>query len=234
MERKGIDVSKWNGDVDFKKVKAAGIDFVMIRAGYGSLASQKDTKFEQNYKNAKAAGLGVGAYWYSYATTEDGARAEAAACLEVIKGKTFEYPIAFDIEEKKQYDLGTAKVEKLINAFCLAMEKAGYFCSLCSYECFLTDRVSASVRSRFDVWCANYSRKPSINYGMYQYSCTGKIDGCNGSVDLDVAVRDYPQIPTKRAAILSTPLLMATVCGCLLLSIWAKETASKRLRRSII
>lgn len=194
MAFKGIDVSKWNGDIDFKKVKAAGVNFVMIRAGYGKYTTQKDTKFEQNYKNATAAGLNVGAYWYSYATTEADALAEAATFLKTIKGKSFNFPLAFDIEEKAQYNLGTAKVEKIINAFCGAIEKAGYYCMLYSYESFLTNRTTAATRGKYDVWCANISRKPSITFGIHQYSFTGKINGISGNVDLNTTEKNYPTI----------------------------------------
>lgn len=194
MEYKGIDVSKWNGNIDYTKVKAAGVDFVMIRAGYGSSTKQKDPKFEQNYNNARAAGLNVGAYWYSYAESEAQAIAEAATFLKVVKGKKFDYPLAFDIEEKAQYNLGTAKVDAIIKAFCGAIEKAGYYCMLYSYESFLKYRVSADVRAKYDIWCANISREPSIMCGMYQYSWTGKINGCNGNVDLNAAYKDYPAI----------------------------------------
>ena len=101
---KGIDVSQHQGNIDFGKVKAAGYDFVIIRAGYGKYASQKDPYFEQNYAGAKAAGLNVGAYWYSYADSTANAKLEAEACLQVIKGKTFEYPIYFDLEERSQFN----------------------------------------------------------------------------------------------------------------------------------
>ena len=100
---KGIDVSSWQGIVDYKKVKAGDIDFVIIRAGFGRETSQKDNCFEQNYSAAKAAGLDVGAYWYSYADSAEDAVREAKACMEVIKGKKFEYPIYFDLEEQSQF-----------------------------------------------------------------------------------------------------------------------------------
>lgn len=100
---KGIDVSQYQQGVDFKKVKAAGIDYVIIRAGFGKYANQKDPCFENHYKAAKAAGLKVGAYWYSYAATVEEAKAEAQTCINAIKGKTFEYPIYFDLEERSQF-----------------------------------------------------------------------------------------------------------------------------------
>lgn len=100
---KGIDVSQYQQNIDFKKVKASGVDFVIIRAGYGKYANQKDPYFERHYKAAKAAGLKVGAYWYSYAASVEDAKAEAQTCINAIKGKTFEYPIYFDLEERSQF-----------------------------------------------------------------------------------------------------------------------------------
>lgn len=109
---KGIDVSQYQQSIDFKKVKASGVDFVIIRAGFGKYANQKDPYFEKNYKAAKAAGLKVGAYWYSYAASVEDAKAEAQTCINAIKGKTFEYPIYFDLEERSQF----ARVEYFATA----------------------------------------------------------------------------------------------------------------------
>ena len=95
---KGIDVSKYQGQVDFNAVKKVGFEFVIIQAGYGRYTTQKDPFFEINYQRAKAAGLHVGAYWFSYAINPDDARAEAIACAEVIKGKQFDFPIFYDLE----------------------------------------------------------------------------------------------------------------------------------------
>lgn len=114
---KGIDVSVHNGSIDWQKVKNAGIQFAILRAGYGRELSQKDARFEENYKNAKAAGTLVGAYWYSYAMSEDEARLEANVFLSVIKGKQFEMPVYFDLEEKKQFDLGKEKVSAIMRAW---------------------------------------------------------------------------------------------------------------------
>lgn len=111
-----IDVSVHNGKIDWQKVRAAGIDFAILRAGYGRLASQKDERFEENYAGAKAAGIPVGAYWYSYAMTPEEAELEADVFLSVIKGKQFEMPVYFDLEEKKQFDLGKEKVSAIMRA----------------------------------------------------------------------------------------------------------------------
>ena len=111
-DMKGIDVSVHNGNIDWGKVKADGIDFAILRAGFGKLEKQKDEKFEQNYAGAKAAGIPVGAYWYSYAMTPEEAEQEADVFLSVIKGKQFEMPVYFDLEEKKQFDLGKGTLMK--------------------------------------------------------------------------------------------------------------------------
>ena len=99
MVTHGIDVSKHQGVIDWRKVKA---EFAILRAGFGRYANQKDTQFERNYAGAKAAGIPVGAYWYSYARSAEEAREEAKACLQVLQGKQFEFPIYFDIEDCSQ------------------------------------------------------------------------------------------------------------------------------------
>lgn len=195
--KNGIDLSVHNGVVNMNAVKNSGIDFVIIRDGYGDLLSypsQKDPRFEQNYANAKAAGLHVGTYHYLYATTAQGARREAEGFLANIKGKQFDYPIALDIEERTQYDLPNATVEAMVKAFMDTCEAAGYYCALYSYESFLTAKMSAGFRAKYDVWCANISREPSIAYGIWQYSFTGSVGGCSGRVDMNRTSKDYPQI----------------------------------------
>jgi GH25 family lysozyme M1 (1,4-beta-N-acetylmuramidase) len=194
---KGVDLSVHNGAVDFAKLKSAGYTFAILREGYGdelSYPGQKDTRFEQNYKNAKAAGLHIGAYHYMYATTVNGARREAQGFLNNLKGKSFDYPIALDIEERSQYNLPNATVEAIVKAFMDVCEQAGYYCLLYSYESFLTAKFSAAFRSKYDVWCANITRTPSIAYGIHQYSFTGRVAGIAGNVDLNSTSRDYPSI----------------------------------------
>ena len=194
---KGADLSVHNGAVDMAKVKSAGYSFVFLREGYGdevSYPSQKDSRFESNYKNAKAAGLHVGAYHYLYATTVEGAKREAQGFLKNLSGKSFDYPIALDIEESSQYKLTNSTVEAITKAFMDICEQAGYYVMLYSYESFLTAKFSADFRKRYDVWCANISRQPSISYGIWQYSFTGMILGISGRVDLNRTSKDYPYI----------------------------------------
>ena len=193
--KKGIDVSKHNGVIDFQKVKAAGYDFVIIRAGYGKSATQKDAMFDLNYAKAKAAGLDVGAYWYSYALSFDEGRAEAMACLECIKNKAFEYPIYFDLEESKQFAKGKTFCSDLVKTFCGELEKAGYFAGLYTSKSILETMIDDSVKNRFTIWCAQWNSKCTYqgNYGIWQKSETGRINGINGNVDLDESYLDFPK-----------------------------------------
>lgn len=194
MKIKGIDVSRHQGNIDFNKVKNAGIDFVIIRAGYGRDISQKDKLFEQNYKRAKTAGLKVGAYWYSYATSVDDVKQEAKACLQAIKGKTFEYPIYFDLEEQDQFAKGKAFCDSLVKAFCTELEKAGYWAGLYISRSPLQTHISSDVAKRYALWIAEYGSKCNYSgsYAIWQYSSKGKVAGVSGNVDCDYCYIDYP------------------------------------------
>ncbi len=193
---KGIDVSKWNGSIDFNKVKADGIDFVIIRAGYGWDTSQKDRTFEQNYARAKAAGLHVGAYWYSYARSADNARSEAKVCKQIIAGKQFDYPIFFDLEESSQLSRGQAFCDSLIQAFCNEMEAGGYFAGFYTSASVARNILSKSIHKRYAFWCAQWANTNSFEgeSGLWQYSSKGSVSGIAGNVDLDISYIDYPSL----------------------------------------
>ena len=196
----GIDVSQWQGgNIDFNKVKAAGINFVIIRAGYGRSTTQKDPYFETNYNKAKAAGLNVGAYWYSYAGSTADAKAEAAACIKVISGKTFEYPIFFDLEERKQFDKGKNFCSSLVTAFCSELEKAGYFTGLYISRSPLEQYITRDVSKKYTLWVAEYGGKLNYDceYGIWQNSSTWRVNGVAGNVDHDYSYVDYPSIIKK-------------------------------------
>ena len=193
-DMKGIDVSVHNGDIDWGKVKADGIDFAIIRAGYGRLASQKDEKFERNYAGAKAAGIPVGAYWYSYAMTPEEAELEADVFLSVIKGKQFEMPVYFDLEEKKQFDLGKESVSAIMRAFLKKVEGAGYFVGLYGSASSLTTHTADDIKSWYTIWLAHWVDQTNYSgaYGIWQHSEKGKVAGINGNVDLDICYKDFP------------------------------------------
>ena len=193
-DMKGIDVSVHNGNIDWQKVKNAGIDFAILRAGYGRLASQKDERFEQNYSGAKAAGIPIGAYWYSYAMSEDEARLEADVFLSIIKGKQFEFPVYYDVEEKKQFALGKEKVSAIMRAFLERVEAAGYFVGLYGSASSLTTHTADDIKSWYTIWLAHWVDQTNYSgaYGIWQHSEKGKVAGINGNVDLDICYKDFP------------------------------------------
>lgn len=190
----GIDVSKHNGHIDWQKVKAAGVDFVIIRAGYGRELSQKDSLFEENYRGAKAAGLKVGAYWYSYATTGEDAIKEARTFLQVVQGKQFEFPLYFDIEEENQ--MVSANI--LISAFCNEIEKAGYFAGFYASKSVVQNYVSTATRERYSLWVAEWQPVQHMSAPMWQRSASERVDGIDGYVDANVCHMDFEPIIRER------------------------------------
>lgn len=198
ISRKGIDVSQWQGNIDFNKVKADGVDFVIIRAGYGKVASQKDPFFDSNYESAKRAGLGVGVYWYSYADSVESAMQEAKTCLDIIKGKTFEYPIYFDIEENSQFNRGKAFCSSITRTFCDTLEKAGYWAGIYTGRFAINTYFDDEIKSgkRYALWIAEWASILSFtgDCGMWQSSDKGKVNGIAGNVDMDVCYVDYPAL----------------------------------------
>ena len=201
MSMKGIDVSKHQGTVNWSHVKADGVEFAIIRAGYGKQASQKDTQFENNYAGCKSNGVPVGVYWYSYATTPDEARKEAAVCLSVIKGKTFEYPVYFDIEEPSVLAKGKAACTAIAKAFLETVEKAGYFMGIYSSKSHLESCFTEELRTRYAVWVAHYGVDKTTyhgQYGIWQKSSTGKVSGIRGNVDMNECYTDYPAVIRKK------------------------------------
>lgn len=207
MTLRGIDVSEHQGSIDWKAVKEkAQVDFAILRAGYGRALSQKDHTFEQNYVGCKSADIPCGVYWYSYATTPDEAKAEARVLLEVIKGKQFEYPIYFDVEEQRQFNLGKTAVSNIIRAFLETVEKEGYFVGLYMSASPLNSYVDDDIKDRYAIWVAQYASRCTYNraYGMWQYGIAGSrqwdttnkqsISGVKGECDLDYSYCDYPAV----------------------------------------
>lgn len=193
----GIDVSKWQRDIDFVKVKNAGIDFVIIKAGGSDAGIYKDRYFEQNYKNAKAAGLNVGAFYFvgkKFLTEADG-RADAERFIKLLEGKQFEYPVYVDVETgsfktRKQYTDATI-------AFCATMEKAGYFCGVYASDISgFHDMLEDDRLKIYTHWVARYGSKPTFvsQADIWQHSSKGVVDGILKYVDLDRCYVDFPKI----------------------------------------
>lgn len=191
MKIKGIDVSEWQEGIHWKNAKKDGVVFGMLRAGYGSAImypNQYDKTFEQNYKWAKEAGVNVGAYWYSYASTAEQAKTEAESFIKALKGKQFEYPVAMDVEE-------TCITTEAVKAFCSELEGHGYYVMIYANLDYLNNRLDMSQLTQYDVWCADWS--DSCGYsraGIWQYTADGSVNGIKGRVDMNYSFLDYASV----------------------------------------
>lgn len=193
-EYRGIDVSKWQYPVDWAKVKADGVQFVMLRASYGK---GLDTRFKEHLAGVKAAGLPFGVYHFTTAATPAEAEAEIDWLFGQLKGEKLEYPVAFDMEDEGDRYTGMTKAERTaIAAAALArIEQHGYYAMLYTNLDWLTYKLDAAALSAYDVWLAAWrkTRPASYAHGIWQYG-GGPVDGIAENVDLDIAYQDYPAI----------------------------------------
>lgn len=186
---KCIDLSEWNGNIDFNKVKKSGVTCVILRAGYGKDPKQEDNEFQKYYKQAKAAGLNVGAYWYSYATSVDAAKAEVRNCMKTIQGKEFDLPVFLDVEEYRQAVLPRRTLTDIISTFCDGIKSYGYDVGMYSAKSMLVDSAYPDeLSSKYLIWIAapntSYSDIPSY-VDIHQYSWNGKVNGIPEKVDMN-------------------------------------------------
>ena len=196
---KGVDVSKYQKDVNWNAVKNDGIDYAMLRIGIrgeDDYIIREDPYFEENYRNAKDAGLLVGGYWFLTATNVEDAKEELEACLKYIEGKEFDFPIYVDLERKVQFNTGAANCNAMVEAFCEGLKAAGYTPGLYTSTSQLNDLFDYSVISKYALWGADW--RGYFGYdepaGMWQYTKTGSVNGISGNADLDYCYVDYPSI----------------------------------------
>lgn len=208
----GLDLSSWQKDaVNFNAIAAMGYDYIILRLGTSKMTS-RDTCFDDFYTKAKAAGLDVGAYFYSYATTEAAVQEDIAKCKEWLKGYKLEYPFYFDYEDSSQADLPSATALKIINTFMDAFVAEGYLMGLYSMKAWLTQSwiVNSDLPSKYEGWIAHYAGDGtydagyskygdtySTQYGMYQYTDKHYFtyNGVKyGPYDADICYKDYPAI----------------------------------------
>ena len=190
----GIDVSEHQQSIDWKKVADSSIEFAIIRSSYGwsDYVNQTDAYFEQNYHHAKENGIKVGIYHYSYATTIDEATKEAEFVLHLLKNKKMDYPIFYDMEDECMSDLDQETLTAIASTFCERLKKEGYYVGLYTNPNFLS-RMNLEQIKQYDLWLANYNVMPTddFEYGLWQYSCYGKVYGIDGDVDLNFSYYDY-------------------------------------------
>jgi GH25 family lysozyme M1 (1,4-beta-N-acetylmuramidase)/LysM repeat protein len=202
----GIDVSTHQGHIDWPAVKAAGIDFAIIRAGYGNDISQADARFVENITGALAAGIHVGAYWFSYAYNALMAKQEAEIFSKVLgpyKGKIV-FPVCFDWEydsdryaQKHGVTASAALITDMAIAFLEGMEAEGWYAANYLNQDYYKNKFDATRMKPYDVWLADYSGGPAYSCGLQQTGSTGKVAGISGNVDTDTSFKDYPTIITK-------------------------------------
>lgn len=184
---KGIDVSAWQGTIDWAKVKNDGVEAVILKAGGSDDGFYTDSKFEENYKGATSVGLKVGAYYFigSKCVSKIDGEADASRFLNILKGKKFNMPIYIDVESTSPEDKD--RVTNAVSAFCTYCERAGWFIGIYGSEVStFRDRLNDAKLKSFAHWVACYGKeKPAIPYVGWQYSSTGKVDGINGNVDMD-------------------------------------------------
>ena len=189
--RKGIDISTYQKNVDYQKLKEQNIDFAIIRCGYGKDKNQKDKMFETHYQGLKNAGIAVGTYLYSYCTSLENSYKEANNCLEMIKGKSFELPIFYDLEEKRTADLGKNVVTQMAINFCNTIQQAGYKAGVYANLNWFRNYLNVNDLLPYYIWLAQWSDKHSANFRVdfWQYTSKGQIPGINGNVDLNYDLR---------------------------------------------
>ena len=199
----GVDVSKYQGTIDWNKVKASGMGFAMVRQGWinsdGSIT--EDPFYRQNMAGAHAAGLHTGVYLYSYATNESAMKAAASACVAMLEGFVCDMPIALDFEHATLYKkFSRAANASLCAAFLSRVEELGRYCILYTYKSFAAAYLDMSALSRYDFWLAHYTARTDYTgpYGMWQYTSSGSVPGISGRVDCNHAYKDYPAIITGK------------------------------------
>ena len=195
----GIDVSKWNGDIDWNAVKNSGVNYVIIRCGYrGSSTGAliEDPKFKANIKGATSSGLKVGVYFFSQATSEVEAVEEASMVLSLIKGYNISYPVFLDVEPSGGRGDSISKEVRtsVINAFCQTISNSGYASGVYANKTWLESKFSTgNLSSSCKIWLAQYAAQPTYGgkYNMWQYTSKGKVNGISGDVDMNLSYLGY-------------------------------------------
>ena len=194
-----IDVSKWQGTINWATVKKAGVSHAMIRAGYGNSVRQMDPQYKRNAAQCIALGIDWGVYWYSYATNVEQARQEARCCLQTIQGLKPTMPVAYDIEyEPGILALSNAQRTAMVKAFLEEVEAAGYYGILYASTDFIRNRLNWQELAQYDVWAAQYGSRCTcpLPFGIWQYSSSNPlgIPGYGKSLDCNHVYKDYPSI----------------------------------------
>ncbi len=188
----GVDVSRWQEDIEWDKVAADDVDFAIIRAGF---SGETDTYFELNYKGATESGIDVGVYFYCYATSVEAAKADAEYLLNLLGGRALDYPVFYDVEDEEDF-LALTRAERtaIVDTFCSIVEAAGYEAGIYTGRYWLTDYFDSDyLCDNYDIWLAATLPEPPTECSaeLWQYSHTGTVDGIRGEVDMNTAYKRY-------------------------------------------
>lgn len=198
--KNGIDVSEWQGKVDWDKAKAE-IDFVILRLGFGT--TKMDGQAARNIAELNRLGIPYGVYWFSYAYTEEMARNEAKRVIALLKehNAQLSYPVYFDWEydsrkyaEKKGVKVSNDLLRKMATAFCNEIEAAGYYVGIYANPDYIKNYFGSDIFKRYDLWLAHYASSTSYKANIWQYTSSGKVAGINGKADMNYCYVDYPAI----------------------------------------
>lgn len=204
-----VDVSRYQNEIDWAQVAAAGYKGAMLKtvSTNRKLSNRADglyidPTFETNYSNARAAGLDVGVYYYTYATSEAMADAELALLRQAVYGKELTLPVAVDVEENKLKPMSTLDLTNLTAYALEQVERMGFYAQLYTYTSYATVHLDmARLAGRWDVWLADYTGrapKVSFKYNAHQHTSKGRVPGISGNVDLNVTTLNYPRIIRKK------------------------------------
>lgn len=201
MPRTILDVSKWQGSINWDKVKASGkIDGVMLRV-LGSKGGKPylDPYFARNYAECARLGLPVGGYYYTCAVTQRQTEEELAALKTALRGKTFQLPLAIDVEDPRLRSMAPAKLSALVARAADRIETWNLYAMVYTYTNFADTALAAQPLAPYDLWLADYrGKRPARRHGMWQYTSSGKIPGVSGPVDLSHAYKDYAAIIQRK------------------------------------
>lgn len=201
MPRTIPDVSRWQGSIDWDAVKRSGkIDGVMLRV-LGSKGGKPylDPYFARNYAECARLGLPVGGYYYTCAVTQRQTEEELAALKTALRGKTFQLPLAIDVEDPRLRSLAPAKLSALVAEAAAQLEAWGLYAMVYTYTNFADTALDMAALAAYDLWIADYrGKRPARKHGMWQYTSSGKIPGVSGPIDLSHAYKDYAGIIQRK------------------------------------
>ena len=232
---KGLDASRYQGKINWKEVKADGIQFAMLKTvstnkSFGGIYI--DTYFEENYAACKELGIPVGVYYYTYAQDLSTADAELAKLKEAIEGKSFEMPVVVDVEDNLLKPISKAALTELVEYAAETIESWGYYSMIYTYLNYANNELDMERLAAYDLWLAAYRqyRPAAPAHGVWQFTSQGTVKGIAGDVDINYAYKDYPAI-IKRAGLNGLPEKGKTInqlADEVLAGLWGNGKARKQ------